>query len=143
MKRVSLYEVSTIVQQTPQCFYYERVTNVHLHANPVTGNDIKGVGNVIPKWRVVYLLAGLGVVVVPLGVAVDELVAERRHVAQRPVPLRHPVRQELEQVVNPGHTDGSLSLRYTQHSTLYSLFHTLLYRQIYKETCASLDARHK
>lgn len=49
-----------------------------------------------------HLLSGLGLVVVPLGVAVDELVALRGHVAQGPVPVRHPVRQELEQIVNPG-----------------------------------------
>lgn len=48
-----------------------------------------------------YLLPGLGVVVVPLGVAVDELVAVRGDVTQRPVPLGHPVRQELEQIVHP------------------------------------------
>lgn len=44
------------------------------------------------------------VVVVPLGVAVDELEAVRGDIAERPVPVRHPVRQELEQVVHPEHT---------------------------------------
>lgn len=38
------------------------------------------------------LLPRLGLVVVPFGVAVDQFVSLRGHVAQRPVPVRHPVR---------------------------------------------------